>query len=121
MALLFISGLTRSMQFTTIATIAFADIPEERMSGANTLSNVVGPLGMALGVALAAVALRAAALLFPAEGAAISLTQFHVAFVIAGLVALLGVADVVGLDRNAGDALRKPRPAKTPQSPEAVA
>jgi len=120
MALLFVSGLTRSMQFTTIATIAFADIPEDKMSGANTLSNVVGPLGMALGVALAAVALRVAAALFPAEGAAISLTQFHVAFVIAGLVALAGVADVLGLAPTAGDALRKPRP-KAPQSPEAVA
>ncbi|HVW92085.1 MAG TPA: MFS transporter [Devosia sp.] len=121
MVLLFISGLTRSMQFTTIATIAFADVPQERMSGANTLANVVGPMGMALGVALAAVALRIGALLFPAPGPAISLMQFHAAFVLAGLIALAGVADVIGLAPGAGDALRKPRQPRPADAPEVVA
>ena len=32
MGLLFVSGLTRSMQFTTLATIAYADVPPEQLS-----------------------------------------------------------------------------------------
>jgi len=113
MALLFLSGLTRSMQFTTLATIAFADVPQDRMSGANTLSNIAQPLGMAFGIAVAALALRAAALVFPAGVGTISLTQFHVAFIIIGLIALAGVADTVGLAPEAGDTLRKPAPERT--------
>jgi EmrB/QacA subfamily drug resistance transporter len=112
MALLFVSGLTRSMQFTTLATIAFADVPQERMSGANTLSNIAQPLGMAFGIAVAALALRAAALVFPAGTGAISLTQFHVAFIIIGLIALAGVLDTIGLAPEAGDTLRKPAPGR---------
>ncbi|MEO8882141.1 MAG: MFS transporter [Devosia sp.] len=110
MGLLFVSGLTRSMQFTTLATIAFADVPQEKMSGANTLSNIAGPLGMALGIAVAALALRAAALVFPAATAAISLPQFHFAFIIIGLIAFVGVFDTIGLAPEAGDTLRKPVP-----------
>lgn len=111
MGLLFVSGLTRSMQFTTLATIAFAEIPAERMSGANTLANIAQPLGMALGIAVAALALRAAAVLFPADGASISLLQFHVSFLIIGIIALVAVIDTIGLAPEAGDELRT-RPIK---------
>jgi hypothetical protein len=111
--LLFVSGLTRSMQFTTISTIAFADVPAERMNGANTLSNIAQPLGLALGIATAALALRGAALLFPAGHAALTLTQFHVAFLIIGAIALVGVTDTIGLAPEAGDILRT-RPAGAP-------
>jgi EmrB/QacA subfamily drug resistance transporter len=107
MGLLFVSGLARSMQFTTLATIAFADVPQDRMSGANTLSNIAQPLGMAFGIAVAALAIRGAALVFPSGSSAISLTQFHVAFVIIGLIALAGVVDTIGLAPEAGDTLRK--------------
>ncbi|MDR3472783.1 MAG: MFS transporter [Devosia sp.] len=106
--LLFVSGLTRSMQFTTIATIAFADVPTERMNGANTLSNIVQQIGFAFGIAVAALALRAAALVSPSSGGALSLMQFHLAFLIIGLIALAGVADTFGVAADAGDALRKP-------------
>jgi EmrB/QacA subfamily drug resistance transporter len=111
MGLLFVSGLTRSMQFTTLATIGFADVPEERMSGANTLSNIAQPIGFALGITVAALALRIGEWLAPAGPGVISLTHFHIAFVIIGTIALIGVADTIGLAPEAGDTLRKARPA----------
>ena len=110
-ALLFASGLTRSMQFTALNTLAFAEVPEPWMSGANTLFNMVQQMGMAMGIALGAVALRLAGLLQPRPGTAtggISLVQFHLAFVFIGLVALLEIFDVLGLDRRAGDGVRAP-------------
>jgi hypothetical protein len=111
-ALLFASGLTRSMQFTALNTLAFAEVPEGWMSGANTLFNMVQQMGMAMGIALGAVALRLAALLRPGTAApgAIPLAHFHLAFVILGAVALLEVFDVLGLDRRAGDGVRVPAP-----------
>jgi hypothetical protein len=99
------------MQFTALNTLAFAEVPEPWMSGANTLFNMVQQMGMAMGIALGAVALRLAGLLQPRPGAAaggISLVQFHLAFVFIGLVALLEIFDVLGLDRRAGDGVRAP-------------
>lgn len=34
---LFIGGMSRSMQFTAINTLAFADVPQSQMTNANTL------------------------------------------------------------------------------------
>jgi EmrB/QacA subfamily drug resistance transporter len=107
MGLLFVSGLTRSMQFTTLATIAFADVPQDKMNGANTLQNIVQPIGFAIGIAVAALALRAGALLFPSGTGQLSVMEFHVAFVIVGIIALVAVFDTLGLASGAGDALRK--------------
>ncbi|EEQ19930.1 Major facilitator superfamily MFS_1 [Yersinia intermedia ATCC 29909] len=38
--LLFISGLTRSMQFTAFNTLAFSEVPGPKMAGTNTLTNM---------------------------------------------------------------------------------
>ena len=55
-ALLFVNGLTRSMMFTALNTLAFADIPQTRMSGANTVFNMMQQLTMGIGVACGALA-----------------------------------------------------------------
>jgi len=112
MALLFFTGLTRSMQFTTLATIAFADVPQDKMNGANTLQNVVSPIGFAFGIAVAALALRAGALIFPSTTGTLTMPQFHIAFLIIGVIAFIAVFDTLGVAADTGDALRKASPAK---------
>ena len=111
--LLFISGVTRSMQFTALGTLAFADIPEDRMSGANTLLNIAQQMAMGMGIALGAVALRIAGLFDPGASGVIPLADFHIAFLIAGLIALAGVIDAWGLHPAAGDGIRRPKPVAT--------
>jgi EmrB/QacA subfamily drug resistance transporter len=106
LAVLFISGLLRSMQFTALNTLAFADVPEGRMSGANTLFNMAQQMAMGLGIALGAVALRVAAMLHPAASGPIPLIDFHIAFAIVGGVALVAVLDSFWLAFDAGDNLR---------------
>src|SRR5664279_2189818 len=49
--ILFIGGMTRSMQFTALNTIAFADVPQRAMANANTLFSTAFQLAMGLGVA----------------------------------------------------------------------
>ena len=111
-ALLFTNGLTRSMQFTAINTLAFAEVPEAWMSGANTVFNMVQQLFMAMGIALGAVALRIGALLAPGRAPGLMpLAHFRTAFVIIGALALLGSLDVLGLDAAAGDRVRLRRDA----------
>jgi len=109
-ALLFASGLTRSMQYSALNTLAFADVPEIWMSGANTLFNMTQQLSLAMGIALGAVALRIAGLWGPrAASGSISIGNFHSAFLIVGAVAVLVVLDALSLDRTAGDGVRRPR------------
>lgn len=103
-AILFCGGLTRSMQFTVLSTIAFADIPDAKMSSANTLFSTAFQLTMGLGVALGAIAIRAGHGLAAASGlGAVPAIDYRLAFVLVAFVALLGLADGIRLDRLAGD------------------
>jgi EmrB/QacA subfamily drug resistance transporter len=99
--ILFLSGMTRSMQFTALNTVAFADIARSEMAAANTLFSAAFQLAMGLGVALAAIAWRVGALVIsPAVAPA---GQFRFAFLVVAAVSLIGVWDSVTLSSRAGD------------------
>lgn len=116
-ALLFASGLTRSMQFSGLNTLAFAEVSDGLMSGANTLFNMTQQLSMAMGIALGAVALRIAGMLGPrASAGALPLVHFQVAFLIVGAIALMVVLDVARLEPTAGDSVRQRKPSPRSQS-----
>jgi hypothetical protein len=107
--ILFIGGLTRSMQFTALSTLVFADVPEDRMSGANTLFSMVQQMTTGMGVALGTVMLRLASLFDPGARDVIPIANFHNAFVAIGVVPLLGLFDLSGLNAAAGDEVRQRR------------
>lgn len=54
------AGFFRSLQFTSVNALAYADVPDEAISRASTLSNVAQQLSLSLGVAVAAFVLEAA-------------------------------------------------------------
>src|SRR5208283_2880307 len=58
---LFVGGACRSMQFTGLSTIQFADVPPPEMSGANTLSSMIYQLSLGVGIAFGALELNASA------------------------------------------------------------
>jgi MFS family permease len=102
-ALLFVSGLTRSMQFTVLGTLAYADMPKPRMSDANSLFNTSGQLAMAGAIALGALGLRLGSWLAPQLGWEGSAAAYPVAFGLAALVTLTGLVDALRLPKGAGD------------------
>jgi EmrB/QacA subfamily drug resistance transporter len=51
---LLIGGFFRSLQFTALNTVAYAEIPESLLSRANTLYNMMQQLSLSMGVALGA-------------------------------------------------------------------
>jgi EmrB/QacA subfamily drug resistance transporter len=108
---LFLGGAFRSMQFTAFSSIAFADVPQPRMSAANTLSSMMMQVSAGLGVALGAVALRAASGLHGNPSSAPSLTDFHFAFICVAATAAIGMIDAFRLPLGAGRALSHPGPA----------
>jgi MFS family permease len=105
-AILFIGGLTRSMQFSALNTIAFADVPQPRMAAANTLFSTAFQVALGLGVALGATGVRlghwSAQQLGIAGWPAI---DYRLAFLLVALVSLLGLADALRLQHNAGAGL----------------
>jgi EmrB/QacA subfamily drug resistance transporter len=105
-AVLFANGLTRSMEFTTINAVSFCDVDSARMSGANTLFSMVQQMGNALGVAGAAVLLRAAALATHPDDAGVTVADFHAALWGIGLAGAVGVWHFRTLATDVGAALK---------------
>ncbi|MEI5998584.1 MFS transporter [Paraburkholderia bengalensis] len=99
---LFASGLSRSLQFTAVNTLSFADVPKPQMSGASTLSSTLTQMTMGMGVALGAMAMRLAAWLHGHAAQSVTPADFSLAFVLVALVGLVAIVDVFGLERDAG-------------------
>ncbi|MBW0446400.1 MFS transporter [bacterium M00.F.Ca.ET.228.01.1.1] len=102
----FVYGVARSMQFSTLATLAYADVAQPQMSAASTLWSAAAQMTIGLGIAFGAVSLRAAAF-FNGEtsGHAFTLDDFRLAFLLAGVLTLLSVIGYMGLSRDAGQSI----------------
>lgn len=111
-AILFVGGMTRSMQFTALNTIAFADIPGPGMADANTLFSTAFQLAMGMGISLGAVAWQIGNAL-SANGALSAggdpATPFRIAFLAISAVSVLGLIDSVTLARDAGSSVLRAR------------
>ncbi len=98
--LLFICGASRSMEFTALATLTFADVDEKQRTGANTLAAVITQLGFSLGVALGAAVLGGS--LTVRHGGHLEIIDFRIAFLAAALIAVPAVIAFARLPRDAG-------------------
>lgn len=86
--LLVATGLARSMQFTTLNTVAFADVPQRRAGAANTVMSTAIQINGAMGVAIVAMGVQIGSHLFGASSTA----AFHVAF---GMIAAISIASAL--------------------------
>ncbi len=110
-AVLFLGGMSRSMQFTALNALAFADVPPERMNGANTLFSAVFQLAMGLGVALGAIGWRIGQVV--SGDAADPAMPFRIAFLLVATLALIGVWDSARLVPSAGHQVATGRRARS--------
>jgi EmrB/QacA subfamily drug resistance transporter len=107
--LMFFSGVTRSLGFTAYNTIAFADIPSDRTTPANTLASTVQQVASGFGVAVGAVALRVGQSISGLWGSKGSVSNFHIAFVILAVLAVIAFVEALLVSRTAGDGVRPVR------------
>jgi EmrB/QacA subfamily drug resistance transporter len=108
-----ISGAARSLGLTGYSTLAFADIPPERMRDANTLQATANQMAAGLGVAAATVALRVGGPI--ADGLLGRTSQalsYGIAFCLLALAALAAMTGAARLHPGAGDALRRRIPVR---------
>jgi EmrB/QacA subfamily drug resistance transporter len=97
---LLMKGFLRSLQFSSLNTLAYADIDAGDIARANSLYTVLQQLFLALGVALAAVLLDAS--LWWNGRAELQATDFTFALTITSLFALVAVLPYLKLPTNAG-------------------
>ncbi|BCH09054.1 hypothetical protein MesoLj131c_33120 [Mesorhizobium sp. 131-3-5] len=99
-ALMLIAGLSRSMQFTALNTLAFADIEAAQRSSAATLSSMLQQVAMLFGVAVAAAILNLSQI--ARAQPALDLVDFRIAFFVIGAIGLVAALRFVVLPPGAG-------------------
>ena len=103
MLLLFLGGLSRSMQFTGISTLAFSDVPASHMADANTLFSTALQLSVGLGITVGALGTRfGEQLVERMQWQAVPGMSFKVAFVVIAVITLFGWLDMLRLKPDAG-------------------
>lgn len=98
--LLAAGGLARSLQFTALNTLAFADVPPDRMSRATALYGTLQQLSPALGVVLATTTLEVSQALAGREGLVVA--DFSTGYLVAAAVVLASVPLHARLPAEAG-------------------
>jgi EmrB/QacA subfamily drug resistance transporter len=99
-AVLLIGGCFRSLQFTSLNAMSFADVPPRDMSYATSLTSMVQQLALSTGVALGAFVLESVSL---ARGnASLMSADFGPAFLVIGTLSALSVLFFTRLDPDAG-------------------
>ncbi|HMN88039.1 MAG TPA: MFS transporter [Bauldia sp.] len=103
--LLLVGGFFRSLQFTGVNALAYADMTPERMSRATSLTSVAQQLALSLGISVGAISLELAT-----AGGTITAGAFAPAFIVVGLLSMLSAIPFTLLSRDAGDEMSGRRP-----------
>jgi MFS family permease len=115
---LLIGGFFRSLEFTALNAIGFADIDQPKMSRATSFSSVAQQMSQTTGVALGAGAIEM--IQFAYGDAALSTRDFAAAFFIVALVSVCSVAVFAQLAPNAGAEVSGRRVRRTEREPAAA-
>ncbi len=98
---LFVGGFLRSLQFTALGTLAYADVTNEMMSSASTLASMAQQFFLALGVTVAALIVHFS--LWAHGSRALSVYDFTPAFLITAILALFSALTYFSLEHYAGE------------------
>ncbi|MEI2387855.1 MFS transporter [Breoghania sp. JC706] len=100
---LFIGGFFRSLQFTAINAIGFADLDDRQMSRATGFSAMVQQLSLSIGVSIAALILQL--LPYLRTEATASETDYSIAFLFVGALVTASALAFARLEADAGQAV----------------
>jgi EmrB/QacA subfamily drug resistance transporter len=101
--LLVVAGMSRSMNFTAITSLAFADVPDALRAHASALATLLQQIAIVLGVAVGVMVLGLARNLRGAD--AIALPDFRWAWAVVTLIMVAAVLLLRRLPEDAGSAL----------------
>lgn len=116
-ATLLTGGFFRSLQFTSLHTIAYAEVAPAQLSQATTLVSVAQQLAQSFGVALGAMLLHLT--VWWSGGAELAPAHFSFAFIGVGLVSLVSLPFFWALPPNAGEEISGRHTAPAAEAPPA--
>ncbi len=111
-ALLGAAGMSRSLLFTGMSTLAFADVPREEVASATVLWNLVLQTTNAFAVSLAAILMNLTSLALGEPTGHVTLHNCQVALLVLVAVGTLSVVSFRRLPGHAGAAVSGHRPAE---------
>jgi EmrB/QacA subfamily drug resistance transporter len=117
-AILMLGGFFRSLQFTSINALAYAEVAPQRMSRATSLAAVGQQMSLATGVALGGLTVEV--MLRLKDQITITAADFPVAFLTVGLIAATSALVFVMLPANAGAEMADRMPVPTQSSDQRV-
>ncbi len=100
LVMLLIGGFFRSLLFTSLNTLGYADVPSAQMGRATSLASTAQQVSLSLGVGFAALLLHVSVVL--RGGSALAVQDIAPAFLVVGLVSLSAVPWFLRLHRSAG-------------------
>jgi MFS family permease len=118
MAVLLVGGFFRSLEFTSIATIAYADIPPRLVARATSLSAALQQVSLSVGVAVGAFTVELTLRL--KQHPVITAADFAPAFLVVAAISALSVLVFWRLPSEAGAELADRLPAPTETSDQRV-
>jgi MFS family permease len=121
-ATLLVSGFFRSLQFTSLNAISYAEVDSPRMGQASSLAGMTQQLSLSLGIAIGGYLLEIVGVLH--DRPATDVRNFYVAFLAVGLISASSAWMMSRLPRNAGsemagrarpgEEVAEPKPAQLP-------
>jgi EmrB/QacA subfamily drug resistance transporter len=117
-AILLVGGFFRSLEFTSINTIAYADIEPKLMGRATALASVAQQLSLSMGVAIGALAVDLTVQF--RQQPEITAADFPPAFILVALISALAAIVFWRLSPDAGAELAARTPAATESSDQRV-
>jgi EmrB/QacA subfamily drug resistance transporter len=109
MAIIFLGGVFRSLQFTALNTIGFAELDNPMMSQATSFSQMAQRLALSLGVAISAFVLHWTA----GDAVTLPVSSFAAAFLVIGALSCVSVFSFIGLAPDAGEELAGRQPVRS--------
>jgi hypothetical protein len=117
-AVLLTGGFFRSLHFTALNTLAYADIDQTQMSRASSLSSMGQQLSQSIGIGLAAMLLGALRTMHGST--TLQAADVSPVFLIIGVVSLLGLLYFIPLPRDAGAEVSGHRQTPQPEPAHAL-
>ena len=111
---LLIGGFFRSLQFTGLTTLAYADIPNHRTSAATSFSSMMQQVMNGMGVAVAAVLLHFMQFVRSEPSSVVSAIDIRLVFLLMSLIALAGCIFYARLEPDVGAEVSGHRKADDP-------
>jgi EmrB/QacA subfamily drug resistance transporter len=114
-----IGGYFRSLQFTALNSLAFADVPSDKMSAATGLSSMIQQLTNGMGIAFAAIAVHLAHVWRFGAEMPLQPADFHAGFLFVAALSLISIFYFAKLAPSAGADVtgHRPRVARPHEAP----